>query len=230
MIILAPLGKFRDHLIDKLAVDPGRIEFVERRPRLKYLELYHSIDLCLDTFPYNGHTTSLDALWMGVPVVSLCGRTAVARAGFSQMSNLGMLEFVAGTAEEYVGIARQVAGDSRRLAAVRASLRGKMRRSPLMDNQHFARHRKCLSRSMVELVQWKDAEGTHITEGACLKFISRLALLATTYPARQRTKKAITANAGHSHKMGTARERAPAHLFFRSGPSQTWRLDSAAFP
>ncbi len=135
MIVLAPLGKFREHLIEKLGVEAGRIEFVERRPRVEYLKLYRRIDLCLDTFPYNGHTTSLDALWMGVPVVSLCGRTAVARAGFSQMSNLGMLEFVAGTAEGYVEITREWAGDFGRLARVRESLREKMRRSPLMDNQ-----------------------------------------------------------------------------------------------
>jgi len=63
------------------AIDPSRIEFVGRRSRPEYLKLYHQLDIVLDTFPYHGHTTSLDALWMGVPVVTLTGPTVVARMG-----------------------------------------------------------------------------------------------------------------------------------------------------
>ncbi|HMB94467.1 MAG TPA: tetratricopeptide repeat protein, partial [Tepidisphaeraceae bacterium] len=93
--LLAPRGECRERLLEKIAIEPRRIEFVDFRPRGEYLKLYHGIDLCIDTFPYNGHTTSLDSLWMGVPVVSLCGTTVVSRAGFSQSSNLGLTELVA---------------------------------------------------------------------------------------------------------------------------------------
>ena len=64
-------------MIDALAIDPARIQFIDYVPRRDYLKAYERIDICLDTFPYNGHTTSLDAAWMGVPVVTLCGRVAV---------------------------------------------------------------------------------------------------------------------------------------------------------
>ena len=93
--------------------------FVPHRPRRQYLELYHGIDLMLDTLPYNGHTTSLDALWMGVPVVTTVGRTAVGRAGVSQLTNLGLPELIAETPEEFVRIAVELAGDLPRLGCLR---------------------------------------------------------------------------------------------------------------
>ncbi len=97
LILLAPQGQFRKQVCAKLQVDPARVQFQDRRPRPEYLKLYHQIDISLDTFPYNGHTTSLDSLWMGVPVVTLCGQTAVSRAGFSQASNLNLPDLVAQT-------------------------------------------------------------------------------------------------------------------------------------
>jgi predicted O-linked N-acetylglucosamine transferase (SPINDLY family) len=93
----------------------------------------------LDPFPYNGHTTSLDALWMGVPVVSLAGKTRVSRGGLSILSNLGLPELVAVTEEEYVEIATRLANDLPRLAAWRATLRPRMEASVLMDAPRFAR-------------------------------------------------------------------------------------------
>jgi len=93
----------------------------------------------LDTFPYNGHTTSLDAFWMGVPVVSLAGKTPVSRAGLSQLSNLGLRELVAHSTEDYARIAIELAGDLPRLGEPRATLRDRMKRSVLMDAPRFAR-------------------------------------------------------------------------------------------
>ncbi len=101
---------------------------------------YREIDLCLDTFPYGGHTTSLDALWMGVPVVTLVGSTVVGRAGLSQAMNLGLPEIVARTPEEYVKIAVDLSKAPERLGALRAGLRERMERSPLMDAPRFARN------------------------------------------------------------------------------------------
>ena len=103
------------------------------------MELYHRIDLGLDTFPYNGHTTSLDSIWMGVPVVTLVGQTPVSRAGWCQLSNLGLPELAGKTPEEFVSIAAALAKDLPRLQGLRQNLRQRMEQSPLMDASGFAR-------------------------------------------------------------------------------------------
>jgi predicted O-linked N-acetylglucosamine transferase (SPINDLY family) len=102
----------------------------------------------LDTFPYNGHTTSLDSLWMGVPVFSLCGQTAVARAGLSLMTTLGLAEFVAETPAQFVHVATTLAQDPSRLAALRAGLRDRMTKSPLMDAGRFTHNVEHAYRTM----------------------------------------------------------------------------------
>jgi protein O-GlcNAc transferase len=143
LVLLSPRGEHRELVRNRFrdaAVDPARIEFVEHRPRSKYLELYHEIDMTLDTLPYNGHTTSLDSLWMGVPVVTCVGRTVVGRAGYSQLSNLGLLDLVAWNVDQFVSIASRFAGDLNRLSELRATLRGRMEHSPLMDAERFTRH------------------------------------------------------------------------------------------
>ncbi|HEY9153774.1 MAG TPA: tetratricopeptide repeat protein, partial [Opitutaceae bacterium] len=94
-VLMAPRGSARTRVREQLGLNENHIEFFEFAPRDRYLERYQSIDLCLDTYPYNGHTTSLDALWMGVPVVTLCGKTAVSRAGYSLLANLDLTELVA---------------------------------------------------------------------------------------------------------------------------------------
>jgi predicted O-linked N-acetylglucosamine transferase (SPINDLY family) len=116
------------------------VEFVEPRPQREYLELYHRLDIVLDTFPYNGHTTSIDALWMGAPVVSLAGTAPVSRAGLSQLTNLGLPELVAQSEEDYVRIAVELAGNPPRLAELRATMRARMQASPLMDAPGYARN------------------------------------------------------------------------------------------
>ncbi|HVT88403.1 MAG TPA: tetratricopeptide repeat protein [Tepidisphaeraceae bacterium] len=137
LMLLAPQGLCRNQVVEKLGVSSSRIDFVNFSPRPLYLRRYLEIDMCLDTFPYNGHTTSLDALWMGVPVVSMCGQTAVSRAGFSQMSNLGLRDLVADSPDEFVQIAIALANDLPRLCELRSSLRDLMRVSPLMDAMKF---------------------------------------------------------------------------------------------
>ena len=100
LVLLSPEGPHRRDTLRRLeqeGVAPDRVAFFAHQPLELYLKLYHGIDLVLDTFPYNGHTTSLDALWMGVPVVTSIGRTAVGRAGLSQLRNLGLQELAAKT-------------------------------------------------------------------------------------------------------------------------------------
>ena len=120
-----------------MGIDPRRIEFVGFMPVANYFQEYQRIDVALDPFPYGGGTTTCDALWMGVPLISRQGRTAVSRAGFSILSNIGLPELVGNSPEQYVQIAADLAGDLPRLAHLRATLRQRMERSPLMDARQF---------------------------------------------------------------------------------------------
>jgi predicted O-linked N-acetylglucosamine transferase (SPINDLY family) len=101
--------------------------------------LYRQIDIALDPFPYNGVTTTCDALWMGVPVISLAGAAGAARQGVRFLRGAGLDELVASTPHEYVQIASVLSGDLPRLEALHASLREQMRRSPLMDARRMTR-------------------------------------------------------------------------------------------
>jgi predicted O-linked N-acetylglucosamine transferase (SPINDLY family) len=142
MLLLCPRGEHRAATVEAFAahgIDPGRLELVEPGPRRQYLEHYHRIDIALDTFPYNGHTTGLDALWMGVPVVTLVRESSLGRAGWSQLSNLHLTELASNDEDEYVAIASKLAGDIPRLSELRSTLRQRMRASPLMDAPNFAR-------------------------------------------------------------------------------------------
>ncbi len=102
LVLLAPPGQARVDVLQRLGIGAERVEFVSFQPRAQYLELYHRIDIGLDTFPYNGHTTSMDSLWMGVPVLTLRGATVVSRAGHSLLANLGLAELVADTPADFV--------------------------------------------------------------------------------------------------------------------------------
>ncbi len=139
----------RDH-----GVDPQRLDFFdyisagEGLPQGGFLRRYEQIDIALDTFPYNGMTTTCDALWMGVPVVSLVGKVSLGRAGLSLLSNAGLPELAVATPEEYVQTAVRLAGDLPRLAAMRASLRARMQACPLLDEERFARNVEAAFRTM----------------------------------------------------------------------------------
>ncbi len=114
----------------------------------EHLRRYHEIDIALDPFPYNGTTTTCDALWMGVPVVTLAGTTHVARVGVSLLNHLGLTEWIANSAREYVEIAARWATDVQRLAPLRRELRVRMASSPLTDALTFTRHLESAYRSM----------------------------------------------------------------------------------
>jgi len=151
LLILAPQGEAQHRVMRKLEQEnivQTRLKFVDRQPRITYFKLYHQIDLALDTLPYNGHTTNLDAFWMGVPVVTLTGGTVVGRAGWSQLCNLGLPELAAQTPEEYIKIAISLAGDLPRLSELRSTLRQRMESSPLMDAKQFTRNIEVVYRNI----------------------------------------------------------------------------------
>jgi len=141
LLLMAPAGRHRRRLLLRLEaqqIAAQRVSFVEFRPRAQYLHAYHGIDFGLDTIPYNGHTTSLDSLWMGVPVVTRVGRTCAGRGGLSQLYQLNLLELAADSDAAFIGNAVTLAGDVPRLAALRSQLRSRLERSALMDAARFA--------------------------------------------------------------------------------------------
>jgi protein O-GlcNAc transferase len=151
LVLLAPAGIVRRRTANRFAqlgIATDRIEFVGYLPRQDYFNLYHRIDAGLDTFPYNGHTTSLDSLWMGIPVITLAGTSPVGRAGVSQSNNLGLTDLIAQNPDEFVQIAADLASDIDRLIALRSSLREKMRNSLIMDAGRFAREMETAFRAV----------------------------------------------------------------------------------
>jgi len=141
------LNKVRE-LFGQKGISADRIEFIGRQPWPNYINTYNRIDISLDPLPYNGGITTCDSLFMGVPVVSLSGQTAVGRAGKSILSNIGLPELVAQKPEEYVEIAVELANDLPRLAKLRRTLRQRMESSPLMDAKRFARNVEAAYRDM----------------------------------------------------------------------------------
>jgi predicted O-linked N-acetylglucosamine transferase (SPINDLY family) len=151
LLILSAEGAQRQRVVEIFAregIAAERLEFFTRRPRGAYLDLYHRLDIALDPYPYNGHTTSLEALWMGVPVVTLAGENPVSRGALSILHNLGLPELVATTANNYLRIATELAHDLPRLSHLRATLRSRMESSVLMDAPHFARQIEAAYRAM----------------------------------------------------------------------------------
>jgi protein O-GlcNAc transferase len=142
LMLLAKQGSHRQRTLAFLArhgVAESRVTFNDLRSRINYLALYHQIDIGLDTFPYNGHTTSLDSFWMGVPVITLVGNTVVGRGGLSQLTNLGLERYAATTPEDFVRLVMELAGDLPRLKELRRGLRRRIKKSPLMDAVGFTR-------------------------------------------------------------------------------------------
>jgi predicted O-linked N-acetylglucosamine transferase (SPINDLY family) len=141
LVLQAVEGSHLDALRARFAaggIAGDRVDFLPKVGRTEYMKRYFALDVSLDPFPYNGHTSSLDSLWMGVPLVTLAGRTGVGRAGVSVLSNVGLPELIAPAPDDYVQIAVELARDLDRLAALRASLRPRMQASPLADGPQYA--------------------------------------------------------------------------------------------
>lgn len=117
----------------------------------QHLDIYNHVDIGLDTFPYNGTTTTCEAMWMGVPVITLAGNTHATRVGVSLLSNIGLTELIANTHEEYVEIAVKLATDIERLQLLRKRLRDMMLNSPLTDANRFTVNLEKCYRMMWEM-------------------------------------------------------------------------------
>jgi predicted O-linked N-acetylglucosamine transferase (SPINDLY family) len=128
-----------------------RLEIAGYLPAEEHLALFGRVDLALDPFPYCGTTTTCELLWMGLPVITVAGRTHVARVGASLMSSVGLSECVANSVDEYVAKAVEMARDRARLQTVRAGMRERMQPSPLMDAPRFVRNLEAAYRHMWRL-------------------------------------------------------------------------------
>ena len=121
-------------------ITPNRIEMITYTPSYyDYLNQYTQIDIGLDTFPHNGHTTTCDSLWMGVPVITWSGDRYASRMGASVLTRLQLEGFVAGTKEAYFQKAVRLAADWDTLQELRSGMRKRFTSSPLYDAQRFAR-------------------------------------------------------------------------------------------
>ncbi len=124
-------------LIEQFAALGISADRLEIRPHLQnhreHLDLYNQLDIVLDPFPYNGTTTTCEALYMGVPVIALAGRTHASRVGASLLTGIGLPDLIAGNLDQYVTIATRLAGDKSRLDELHQTLRGRMQTSRLMD-------------------------------------------------------------------------------------------------
>jgi predicted O-linked N-acetylglucosamine transferase (SPINDLY family) len=125
-------------MLDQENIPMDRVELYDHiLSKEAHLDLYNRVDITLDTFPYNGTTTTCEALWMGVPVITLGGEVHVSRVGLSILSVIGLAELVAGSKEEYIEKAVGLAADIEKRIYLRSNLRSLMRSSPLMNAKGF---------------------------------------------------------------------------------------------
>jgi len=133
-------------------IDAGRLILEGAAPRAELMAAYRRVDIALDPFPYPGGTTSIEGLWMGVPVLTLAGERFLSHIGESILKNAGLPEWIAADADDYVARAVSFANDLQRLAALRSGLRQQVLASPLFDAPRFARHFEAALRGM--WTQW----------------------------------------------------------------------------
>jgi protein O-GlcNAc transferase len=128
------------HWFASRGIAPGRIELLERIPgKDEHLGTYSRIDIALDTFPYNGTTTTCEALWMGVPVISLAGDRHASRVGASILNAVGLGEFVTSSVDRYIDTAAALAANLSRRLELRTGMRQRVLSSPLCDSRDMAR-------------------------------------------------------------------------------------------
>ena len=142
MVVGVPRGRVEEDLRRDLggpATLPERITMVPYRSLEDYLRGFEGVDIALDTTPYSGGTTTCDALWMGVPVITAPGTRSVSRSAASVLSAVGLSDWIAADAGDYVRRAARFAGKRELLTELRGSLRERMRASALMDEERFTR-------------------------------------------------------------------------------------------
>lgn len=156
----------REKLVEKFArlgIDADRLiikgQFASHE---EHFRAYNQVDIALDPFPYPGITTTMEALWMGVPVLSMRGRRFISHQGETILHNLGLPQWIADNEDDYVAKAAALAGDVTALAELRADLRERLLALPLCDAPRFARNFEAALRGMWQgwCEQHSPADGT----------------------------------------------------------------------
>lgn len=153
-----PQGRIRDELLqafERDGVDSSRVTLLPFMSLRDYLAAFAEVDIALDTSPYSGGTTTCDALWMGVPVLTLPGARPASRSAASILTAIGLPEWIAVSPDDYVRRAVQFASQRDTIIQLRGSLRERMRASPLMQEARFARDLEHLYRTLWR--RWCDA-------------------------------------------------------------------------
>lgn len=152
LILLGPSRQDADPRVTKLfeaqGIESSRILFAGKRSRIDYLRVYDRIDIALDPFPFSGHTTTCDALWQGVPVVTLAGQTYAGRMSTSTLTQARFPQWIAQSPAEYVDIAANLAADLAALAALRQNMRQHLAAAPILDAKGFTRSLESAYRQM----------------------------------------------------------------------------------
>lgn len=142
----------RQILLDRFAAEgipAERVELLGPCPdELSHLQMYNHIDVALDSFPYHGTTTTCEALWMGVPTITLAGRAHLSRVGVSILNNAGLPDLIADDPRQYIEIATNLARDESRRKELRSTLRSRLSSSPLLDARGFTKEIEAAYRKM----------------------------------------------------------------------------------
>jgi predicted O-linked N-acetylglucosamine transferase (SPINDLY family) len=121
-------------------IDAQRLVFAERMPLPDHLARHRLADLFLDSFPYNAHTTTSDALWTGLPVLTLVGQSFASRVAASLLNAVGLPELITRTQEEYEALAIELALNPKKLADIKLKLANNRLTTPLFDTPLFTKH------------------------------------------------------------------------------------------
>ena len=184
-------------------IDPGRLVFAPRTGPTDHLARQRLADLFLDCLPYNAHTTTSDALWAGLPVLTLIGETFAGRVAASLLHAIGLPELVTHSAEEYEALALRLAREPDLLAGLRHKLAANRLSAPLFDARRYARHLESAYLRMWEI--WADGKPPQAFAVEALapdrsEGIARAPYLACPLCGGADSKSVLTADAGaHPH-------------------------------
>jgi len=140
--------QFVHGLFERHHISPERVRLEGPSDHFRFLETYGEMDIALDTFPYNGGTTTTEAIWQGVPVVTFSGDRWVSRTSASILQAAGLGELVGNGLEDYISLAIGLANSADRLLDLRRNMRSRLGDSPVCDTRSFARNMERLYSQM----------------------------------------------------------------------------------
>ena len=146
---------------EKLGIAADRLVFAERLPLPEHLARHRQADLFLDTFPYNAHTTTSDALWTGLPVLTLIGQSFASRVAASLLNAIGLPELITTSQDEYEVLAIDLAKNPQKLAAIKQKLANNRLSAPLFDTPLFTKYLEAAYMQMMNTYQ-EDLQPEHI--------------------------------------------------------------------